>query len=69
LSFAIIPFDSLDAISDPGLLNVEASLASKVRPLIPREVLMLTERLLVEHVQRHGARGKLELQDEERTSH
>jgi hypothetical protein len=56
-------FDSLDAISNPGLRNAEETLASIVNPPVPREVVMLTERLLVEHVQRCGAHGKLESQD------
>ncbi len=56
-------FDSLDAISDPGLRSAEETLAYASRPRVPREVLMLTEQLLVEHVQRCGARDKLEFQD------
>jgi hypothetical protein len=56
-------FDSLDVISNPGLRSAEETLARAVRPRVPREVLMLTERLLVEHVRRCGARGKLESRD------
>ncbi len=56
-------FDSLDAISNPGLHDVEEKLVHQVRVRVPREVLVLTERLLVEHVQRAQARDKLDPQD------
>ena len=56
-------FDSLDMMSDPGLRSAEKELARWVHPAVPREVLVLTERLLIEHVQRSGKRGKLEPED------
>jgi len=56
-------FDSLDAISSPGLRGAEKTLARRARPPVPREALVLTERLLVEHVQQSQGRGKLEPED------
>ncbi len=56
-------YDSLDALSSPGLRGAEKKLARTVWPRVPRQMLILTERLLVEHVQRAGPHGKLEPQD------
>lgn len=42
-------FDSLDALSDSSILNLEMLLAQRVQPL-PREILALTQRIFVEHV-------------------
>lgn len=55
-------FDSLDAISSPALQRVEELLAAQVRPN-PRELLVLTGRVLLEHVRRAGSLGLLEPQD------
>jgi hypothetical protein len=46
-------FNSFDAICTPGLRDVEAELVRAARPL-PREVLMLAERLLWERFNRDG---------------
>jgi len=56
-------FDSLDAMSSPALRGAEKKLARTARPPVPREVLVLAERLLVKHVQGPRAQGKLEPQD------
>ena len=53
---------SLDMLSDPGLRNLDASLVSAAKPL-PRDVMMLVERLFFEHVRRAGASGKLSEED------
>lgn len=55
-------FNSLDAISDPGLRDAELELVETARPS-PREVVVLAERLLYEHWRRVGPRGKLDQQD------
>ena len=57
-------FDSLDAVASPALRDVEAILAKAVLPL-PREVLVLTRRVLEEHVWRAGSRGRIEEEDVE----
>ena len=55
-------FNSLDAISHPSLSQVERTLVAQVPP-IPRELLVLTGRLLSEHVRRTGPIGLLEPED------
>ena len=52
-------FDNLDAISDPGLRQIERTLVEKARPL-PREVLALANHLLAEHSRRRNAGDRLE---------
>ncbi len=51
-------FGSLDALCSPGLRDTETQLARIVAPL-PREILVLTERLLWEHTRRGDASPKL----------
>jgi hypothetical protein len=55
-------FDSLDAISAPSLRNAEVELLDII-PLIPRELLVLINRVIEEHVQRAGPTGALEPED------
>ncbi len=55
-------FDSLDAVSAPSLRNAEEELL-KVAPPVPRELLVLMNRLIEEHVRRRGSRGALEPED------
>jgi hypothetical protein len=55
-------FGSLDAIASPGLRDVETILAKAVLPL-PREVLVLTRRVLEEHVRREGSQGRIQEED------
>lgn len=55
-------FDSLDAVSSPALRDVEALLAQAVLPL-PREILVLTRRVLEEHVRRNGNSGIIQEED------
>lgn len=55
-------FGSLDAIASPALRGIEMTLALVVAPL-PREILVLTRRVLLEHVQRKGTKGKIEPED------
>ncbi len=55
-------FSSLDAVSSPALSDVEAMLAEAVLPL-PREMLVITRRLLWEHVRRVGPDGQIEPPD------
>ncbi len=55
-------FGSLDAIASPGLRDVETILAKAVLPL-PREVLVLTRRVLEEHVGRQGSQGRIQEED------
>jgi len=55
-------FHSLDAIASPALREIEHALATTVLPL-PREMLVLTHRVLVEHVNRRGIAGKIETED------
>ena len=57
-------FGSLDAITSPALRDVETMLAQAVVPL-PREMLVLTRRVLIEHVHRSGSRGKIQEADVE----
>lgn len=55
-------FGSLDAIASPGLRDVETILAKAVLPL-PREMLVLTQRVLEEHVMREGSEGRIKEHD------
>lgn len=55
-------FNSLDAISTPDLYQIEKKLVDIAGPL-PRNVLLLVQQLLVEHVQHAGPTGKLEQAD------
>ncbi|GAB4534966.1 MAG: hypothetical protein Kow0063_18640 [Anaerolineae bacterium] len=57
-------FGSLDAITSPALRDVETMLAQAVVPL-PREMLVLTRRVLIEHVRRSGSTGKIQEADVE----
>ena len=57
-------FGSLDAIASPGLRDVETVLAKSVPPL-PREVLVLTRRVLEEHMRREGSQGRIQEEDVE----
>lgn len=56
-------FDSLDALCTPALRGLNRELASLVRPTIPREVLVLTHQVLVEHVRKPGAGDLIEPED------
>ena len=55
-------FESLDALASPALRNIEDTLAEVVIPL-PREILVLTQRVLWEHIYRKGVDGKIEPED------
>ncbi|MCX7840441.1 MAG: hypothetical protein N2559_13460 [Anaerolineae bacterium] len=55
-------FGSLDAVASPAVRDLETLLAKIVRPL-PREMLVLTQRVLEEHVARVGAQGIIQPED------
>ena len=55
-------FGSLDAISAPGLRDAETRIARAVKPL-PREMLVLVNRLIWERVHRSGNLGQLNEDD------
>ena len=55
-------FGSLDAVSSPALRDIETILARAVIPL-PREMLVLTRRVIEEHIQREGTEGLLKIED------
>ncbi len=55
-------FNSLDAISSPDLRGTEAKLVRIAKPL-PREVLVLAERMLVEHIRSAESTDKLKRAD------
>jgi len=57
-------FGSLDAVASPALRDVEIVLARSVMPL-PREMLVLTRRVIEEHVRREGTEGLLTGEDVE----
>ncbi|HID63143.1 MAG TPA: hypothetical protein EYP49_10445 [Anaerolineae bacterium] len=57
-------FGSLDAVASPALRDVETILAKAILPL-PREMLVLTQRVLEEHVWREGSRGRIQEEDVE----
>lgn len=61
-------FDSLDAIASPALRGLEAWLAAEVLPL-PRELLVLTRRVLQEHVTSGDNIGPLQEVDVQRALH
>jgi hypothetical protein len=56
-------FNSLDALCTPALRGLDRELAKIASPTIPREVLVLAGRVLLEHVRRPGADDLLELED------
>ena len=56
-------FDSLDALCTPGMHDVNRRLAATARPAVPREVLALAGRMLVEHVRRPPVGDLLESRD------
>jgi hypothetical protein len=55
-------FGSLDAIASPAARDIETLLAKSVVPL-PREMLVLTQRVLEEHIARFGATGVIQPED------
>lgn len=55
-------FGSMDAITSPALRDVEMTLAEASLPL-PREILVLTHRVLQEHVIREGIDGRIQEDD------
>ena len=61
-------FSSLDAVASPALRDIETILAKAVFP-IPREILVLTHRVLEEHVRREGPTGLLKEEDVEAAIH
>jgi len=61
-------FSSLDAVASPALRDIETILA-KVVFLIPREILVLTRRVIEEHVRREGLTGLLKEEDVEAAIH
>lgn len=61
-------FDSLDAISDPGLRGIEELLVEEAQPL-PREVLALAHHLLTEHCRQPRIKRYLEQADLGRALH
>ena len=58
-------FGSLDALSSPALRDVETLLAKTVIPPTPREMLVLTRRMLEEHVRISGSNGLIGEEDVE----
>lgn len=54
-------FGSLDALASPALRDIETLLAKTVHPL-PREMLLITRRLIEEHIRRGGG-GLFDLED------
>jgi len=61
-------FSSLDAVASPALRDVETILAKTVFP-IPREILVLTRRVIEEHILREGPTGLLKEEDVEAAIH
>jgi hypothetical protein len=55
-------FDSLDAISAPSLRDAETELLAAVPP-VPRELLVLINRAIIEHIRRAGPSGGLAPED------
>lgn len=55
-------FGSLDAVASPAVRDLETMLAKVARPL-PREMLVLTQRVLEEHVARAGVQGVIQPED------
>lgn len=59
-------FDSLMALSVPDVApQIELRLAEAVRPVLPREMLRLVQRVFYEHARRVGPYGRLEQRDYE----
>jgi hypothetical protein len=56
-------FDSLDAISDKSIHGIVESKLLKAIPPLPRDLLVLANQLVVEHVRRTGANGLLDEED------
>jgi hypothetical protein len=56
-------FDSLQALCTPALPDLDQKLADMANPVVPREVLVLANRVLWEHIRRVGASGLLDLED------
>jgi len=57
-------FDSLTAISRPDVSRqIERHLAEVVSPVIPREIIRLSQRVFTEHIERVGPYGRLEQRD------
>jgi hypothetical protein len=56
-------YDSLDALFTPALRDIHRKLVDAARPAVPREVLVLAGRVLIEHVRRPAAGDLLEPQD------
>ena len=56
-------YDRLDAICSPALRNLNHGLASLARPLVPREVVALAGRLILEHIRRPGSGELLQPED------
>jgi hypothetical protein len=54
---------SMDALSTPDLRDVESALIDVLANPLPREVLILAEQMLVQHVLRVGPEGRLEPDD------
>ncbi len=55
-------FDRLGALGDPGLYDADERLVDEVRPY-PRELLLVAERLFLEHILRAGPEGRLSSED------
>ncbi|RMF27663.1 MAG: hypothetical protein D6759_17310 [Chloroflexi bacterium] len=55
-------FDRLGALGDPGLYHADERLVGEVRPY-PRELLLVAERLFLEHILRAGPEGRLSSED------
>jgi hypothetical protein len=56
-------FDSLDAICSPALRNLNRELAGIARPLVPREVVALAGRVILEHIRRPDSGELLQPED------
>jgi len=57
-------FDSLSAIATPDVENrIDDHLANQARPSVPRELVLLVQRVFYEHAGRVGPYGRLEQQD------
>jgi hypothetical protein len=56
-------FDSLDAICSPALRNLNHELAMLASPPVPREVVALAGRVILEHIRRSDARELLQPED------
>jgi hypothetical protein len=54
---------SLDALCDPGLRNVENRLAESLTVLLPREMLLLSEKLMEAFSKHALVRGTIDAKD------